>query len=593
MTWMWWKKEPEDQEEPGGDEETKQLPEPEGEHAPVEAEAEPRPQPARRRRTNIPMEIRLLSVQACEAGLRAGDVAELAGVSPSTIHSWTRLYRERGIGGLARRTNSSRTRKICKTLEERIVQHRQDHPEHGVRRVRDELRRSDGLAVSAETVRRVVNDADLGQPPPKAKRRPVQIRRFERPVPNAMWQIDIFTFQLKRMYPVYLIGIIDDHSRYLVGHGLYRQQKADAVMEVVKGAIGQWGAPREILSDNGRQFVAWRGKSSFQKLLTRQGIGHVRSAPHHPMTLGKIERFWKTIWTEFLQDAVFASFADASQRLAHWVAYYNHQRPHQGIAGACPADRFYGVAGDVDEALAQGCQENALRLALGQEPQPPLYLLGKLGGTDVRVTRKGDEIEVQLGDQVHEVIRVGAPYTLDEQGQGHRREENDERGPQRHESEPRSEVEGPGRRGALPGGGDGAQGGGAAQGDLRDLRGVAADAVPGDAQGGRGVGGGAGAQVPGSQGADPGQAAGRGAEPSPGRAGEGPRAVEDQVRHRQGLPRPGAPVRPGRAAGGHATEAESKKTPTQEEEQATQDVGPVPYELLWRSWADAMDGESD
>ncbi len=94
-------------------------------------------------------------------------------------------------------------------------------------------------------------------------KRPPQVRRFERPVPNALWQTDIFTFNLKRMYKVYLIGIIDDHSRYLVGWGLYRQQTADAVMEVVKGAIGQWGAPREILSDNGRQFVAWRGTLSY------------------------------------------------------------------------------------------------------------------------------------------------------------------------------------------------------------------------------------------------------------------------------------------------------------------------------------------
>jgi transposase InsO family protein len=224
-----------------------------------------------------------------------------------------------------------------------------------------------------------------------------------------MWQIDIFTFELKRMYRVYLVGIIDDHSRYIVGHGLFRQQTADAVLEVVRGAIGQWGAPRDILSDNGRQFVAWRGKTKFQKVLRRQGVQHVRSAPHHPMTLGKIERFWRTIWEEFLSDAVFASFADASQRLSHWIAYYNHQRPHQGIGGACPADRFYGIAGDVEEALKQGCAENALRLALGQETRQPLYLLGKLGETDVRVTRKGDDIEVKVGDVIHEMIRMGAP----------------------------------------------------------------------------------------------------------------------------------------------------------------------------------------
>ena len=134
--------------------------------APEEAEAEPRPSPARRR-TQVPMEVRLLSVQACEAGLLRRDVAELAGVTANTISNWCRTYRRDGLGGLAKRTRSTSTRRICEALEERIKAHREAHPEHGVRRVRDELRRNEGLSVSAETVRRVVNEADLGQPPPK------------------------------------------------------------------------------------------------------------------------------------------------------------------------------------------------------------------------------------------------------------------------------------------------------------------------------------------------------------------------------------------------------------------------------------------
>lgn len=338
-----------------------------------------------------------------------------------------------------------------------------------MRRIRDELRHGQGISVSAETVRRVLNDAGLGNASVEKNRRPPKVRRFEKEIPNSLWQIDIFTFNLKRMYPVYLVGMIDDHSRYIVGHGLFRQQTSQAVLEVVKGAIGQWGAPREILSDNGRQFTAWRGETQFQKVLKRQGVSHVRSAPHHPMTLGKIERFWKTIWTEFLEDAYFASFADASQRLDHWIGYYNHQRPHQGIDGLCPADRFYGVSSDVEEALKQGCSENALQLALGQETRPPLYLLGKLGETDVRVVRKGEDIEVKLGDDVHEMIRVGAPFKVDEQGRYLREEGIDE-------------VEGVKRGGTLPGGSDGERGEGSDQDTLSELRRKPPESEEGDGQ---------------------------------------------------------------------------------------------------------------
>ena len=429
----------------------------------------------------LPVEVKLLAAEAGVAGLAASDVSEIVGSGASTIQKWAKAYVEGGPEALMRKSTSAKARSLCTKLKRMIEQYRIENPEAGVRRIRDDLRRNEGVSVSAEKVRQVVNEAGLGNPPPQPARRPPQQRRFEREIPNAMWQIDIFTFQLKRMYPVYLIGVIDDHSRYIVGHGLFRQQSADAVLEVVKGAIGEWGAPREILSDNGRQFAAWRGETRFQKVLKRQGIQHVRSAPHHPMTLGKIERFWKTIWTEFLEEALFASFADASQRIAHWIAYYNHQRPHQGIDGFCPADRFYGMLEDVEQAVQQGCRENSLRLALGQETRPPLFLLGKLGDTDVRVNRKGDDIEVKVGDTIHEVIRIGAPYTVGADG-------NLRRG------ESANEMEGPGRRGEVSGGGDGEEGRDEHQGDLRGVRGDPPGVEAGGGESGPGCCGGIGAE---------------------------------------------------------------------------------------------------
>jgi len=476
-----------------------------------------------KKRKVTPVEVKLLAIDALKAGIASSEVCELIGVSNSALGKWRKLYQEGGEGALARQATNPGTRRICGDLERRIEQMRCDDPGAGVRRIRDELRHGQGIGVSAETVRRVLNDAGLGNPPVQKNRRPAQTRRFEKEIPNSLWQIDIFTFNLKRMYPVYLVGMIDDHSRYIVGHGLFRQQTSQAVLEVVKGAIGQWGAPREILSDNGRQFAAWRGETQFQKVLKRQGISHVRSAPHHPMTLGKIERFWKTIWTEFLEDAYFASFADASQRLDHWVGYYNHQRPHQGIDGLCPADRFYGVADDVEEALKQGCRDNALQLALGQETRPPLYLLGKLGEIDVRVTRKGEDIEVKLGDDVHEVIRVGAPFRVDEQGRYLREETIDE-------------VEGFERGGALPRGSDGERGQGPDQGALPEFWREPSDFEDGDGQGGPGRHGGAYPEESRPQRQVERQGRSRGHEAGEGRASEGVGPLEAEVRDRHDFP---------------------------------------------------------
>jgi transposase InsO family protein len=487
------------------------------------------------------MEVKLLAIEALESGAEKRDVAAVIGVGSSTLSKWHKQYSDGGVAGMCRRASSIAVRKQCTKLEEKILAHRQEHPEHGVRRIRDELRREDGLAVSAEKIRTVVNDAGLGNPPPKPHRRAPAPRRFERPLPNAMWQIDIFTFQLKRLYRVYLIGVIDDHSRFIVGWGLYRQQTAEAVLEVVKGAIGQWGAPREILSDNGRQFVAWRGETRFQRMLKQQGIQHVRSAPHHPMTLGKIERFWQTLWREYLSEAVFASYADACRRLDHWIQYYNHQRPHQGIDGSCPADRFYGLAGDVEEAVRQGCEKNALRLALGQEAQPPLYLLGQLGGTDVRVVRRGEDIEVKVGEAVREVIRLGAPYEIGEDGRG-RREAR--------------EVDESQRRGTLSGGGAGAEGRGGAPRALPDVRSESADLVPGVGGGGPGVGGGVDAEASWSQATSGVDEAARRGGSAEGEAREG--AVEDVAEIRGGA----GPVGSSAEGGARGTVAGREKNST-------------------------------
>jgi len=500
----------------------------------------------------VAMEVKLLAIEALESGLSVGEVGELVGVGSSTIHKWNKDYAEEGVQGLCRKASSISVRKQCSVLEEKIVVLRRENPEYGVRRIRDDLRRHEGIEVSAEKVRTVVNDAELGNPPPEPHRRQAAPRRFERSCPNAMWQIDIFTFHLKRMYPVYLIGIIDDHSRYLVGWGLFRQQNADAVLEVLKGATGQWGAPREILSDNGRQFVAWRGQSRFQKVLKQQGVQHVRSAPQHPMTLGKIERFWQTVWREFLEEAVFSSFADACQRLEHWIHYYNHQRPHQGIDGGCPADRFYGIADDVEEAVKQGCRENSLRLALGQQTEPPLYLLGQVGGTDVRVVRKGDEIEIKVGDAVHEVIRMGAPFTIEEDGSFGRASKD-------------GEVEGVERPGALRGGGDGAQGGAGRERSVQDVRDQSADVAPGHEGGRPGIGRGPGSEEAWSQATDSERGSGQRVGGEPGRVAQGTGALEDEVPGGTHAPGSGAEAR----QGGEAAWREGGKKEAAEERQGS------------------------
>ena len=153
-----------------------------------------------------------------------------------------------------------------------------------------------------------------------------------------------------------------------------------------------------MLTDNGRQYTNWRGTTKFEKELKKDRIKHIKSSPHHPMTLGKIERFWKTILSEFLFRCQFDSFENARERLALWVKYYNCKRPHQGIGGLCPADRFFEVQNELKQTLEKGVDDNILEMALRGRPQKPFYMVGRMGGQNVAIRAEKGKIKMHVDD---------------------------------------------------------------------------------------------------------------------------------------------------------------------------------------------------
>jgi len=283
-------------------------------------------------------------------------------------------------------------------LEGKIVELKSEEPSRGIRRISDILKRFFFLKASPEKVRTVLHEAKLMSPPRKRRQRnDVKPRFFERATPNQMWQSDICTFRLAGQN-AYLIGFMDDYSRYMVGLGLYRSQTAENVLEVLKTAVGEYGVSKEMLTDNGRQYTNWRGTTRFEQYLTQNRIKHIKSSPHHPMTLGKIERFWQTIQQEFLFRAQFDSFESARERLSFWVKYYNYKRPNQGIDGLCPADRYFEVQNELKTTLAKGVQDNVLELALRGKPKSPFYMVGRLGGQNVAIRAEKGKIHMHVDE---------------------------------------------------------------------------------------------------------------------------------------------------------------------------------------------------
>jgi transposase InsO family protein len=129
------------------------------------------------------------------------------------------------------------------------------------------------------------------------------------------------------------VAFLDDHSRFLVSYGLHASQSAALVLEVFRAGLSSYGPPEEVLTDNGSQYVTWRGKSACTKELEKRGIRQVVAAPRHPQTLGKIERFWGTPWRECVESAIFLDLGDAQRRIGLFIDHNNFQRPHRGCGG--------------------------------------------------------------------------------------------------------------------------------------------------------------------------------------------------------------------------------------------------------------------
>jgi len=205
---------------------------------------------------------------------------------------------------------------------------------------------------------------------------------------------------------------MDDHSRFLVSYGLHASQSSALVLEVLRAALASYGVPEEILTDNGSQYVTWRGKSAFSKELERRGIRQVVAAPRHPQTLGKIERFWGTLWRECVEAAVFVDLGDAQRRIGLFIDHYNFQRPHQGIDGLVPADRFFGAAPEVLRTLKERVAANALHLARHGVPKDPFYLTGQVAGQPFSVHAEGERVILTGVEGRREVDLVPPPAAV-------------------------------------------------------------------------------------------------------------------------------------------------------------------------------------
>jgi len=345
------------------------------------------------------------------SGLPARDFGALVNISRHTLYAWKRRFEQLGPAGLMETPRGAKTGSRLPELTKRtILMLKQAHPDWGCQRISDMLVRGPALPASSAAVSRVLHEAGYETQEVATHAHQPPVRSFERAKPNQLWQTDLFTFMLKRQNRrVYLVAFMDDHSRFITGYGLHATQSAALVIEVLRAAIAAYGVPAEILTDNGSQYVTWRGKSQFSRELEKHGIQQIVARPRRPQTLGKIERFWGSLWRECIETSVFLDLADARQRIGLYIDHHNLQRPHQGIDGLVPADRFFSAAPEVLKTLKERVAANALELARHGVPKKPFYLTGQVDGKPFSVHQEGDRVILRQAGQSREEIDLVDP----------------------------------------------------------------------------------------------------------------------------------------------------------------------------------------
>jgi transposase InsO family protein len=325
------------------------------------------------------------------------EAAAMADVHFTTVYDWRRQLEALGKESFFASSVPSPGRglkKITVEQEESVLSTWRRFPGFGPGQVRNQLRRQ-RITISIRTVRKIM-EANGYQSPRKKSGGKGKDERFEARRPLELAQMDIVEFFINKL-KVYLLILLDDFSRFILGWRLLTKTSIDEVISLVQEAINRYGKMEEILTDRGFVFYSWQGANRFERYLALERIDHTHARSHHPQTLGKIEALNGRLKRELLNQEHFNSANEAEGAILRWTHHYNYERTHQGLGGLLvPAERFQGLADQVLSSLGKGidvdnqswyasrCIERSIiNLMVGPEGNITLYLMGRpicLGG---------------------------------------------------------------------------------------------------------------------------------------------------------------------------------------------------------------------
>jgi transposase InsO family protein len=195
---------------------------------------------------------------------------------------------------------------------------------------------------AVSTIWRILTRRGFVTPQPQ-KRPRSSWKTFCADQPNERWQADITHWRLADGTEVEILNILDDHSRVCIASIARLVFTGGQVWQVFLTAIGRWGVPAEVLTDNGAVFTAkqrGQGRVALEVQCGLRGVRISHSRPYHPQTCGKVERFHQTLKKWLRAQPRAATIAGLQRQLNRFQLYYNTVRPHRALGRRTPAQAY-------------------------------------------------------------------------------------------------------------------------------------------------------------------------------------------------------------------------------------------------------------
>jgi putative transposase len=271
---------------------------------------------------------------------------EKLGIPKATFYRWYDLYRSVGPEALGDRSPKPDRvwNRIPDEVRERIIRLALECPDLSPRELSVRFTDSESYFVSEASVYRLLKAHDLITSPAFIVMKAADAFKDKTTAPNQLWQTDLTYLKVIGWGWFYLSSVLDDFSRYIIAWKLCATMMAEDVTATLELALKASGLdtasvlhrPR-LLSDNGSSYIS----ADLAKWLDKKSMAHVRGAPYHPMTQGKIERWHQTLKNRILLENYYLP-GDLEAQIDAFVQYYNQRRYHESIGNLTPADVYFG-----------------------------------------------------------------------------------------------------------------------------------------------------------------------------------------------------------------------------------------------------------